>query len=274
MTDQQSCLDRALSFRDALVELSGDFGPPYEPGTQAHADIQVPGLSRFASGLYASAFYTWQAAEDHTIQLGRLVDAKSSIATVPVVARAGLEALARAHWLLAPTERAHARVGRSVALTFASLCQRRKLFRDLDARDLLHDINDVIEQFASRVESAGFEISRDKNGKIQRLGQKLRSMTEMVKDLTGSSADYRYLSSLAHSEPMTLLAHLSINDPTKGTSKLASKPQEEQQSFKVVFCHYVALSREIHVATKGLSKSVDHLADHALAELGARRIAQ
>jgi hypothetical protein len=103
-----------------------------------------------------------------------------------------LEASALGAWILSPNINSITRMGRSLALRYESLDQQKKFIRSIDeSNSLIKDTNNKIDKLEEKANSLNFKKLMDKKGTRYGVGQKMPSITELVKSELDEEPNYR-----------------------------------------------------------------------------------
>jgi hypothetical protein len=137
---------------------------------------------------------------DHLEALDKLVG-EAQYAVAPwTCARGVLEAAAIATWLLDTTIDATERVGRSLALRFATLQEQRKMANAAGDNQKVQTIDKRIESIEAMATQFGYSPLRDSKGRRTGIGQVKPSITDLVQQQFDFGKLYRVLSGVAHSD--------------------------------------------------------------------------
>ena len=176
-----------------------------QPQTGSPADREMKTFTRpesvataFSQGLVAT-----EAAADHLHALDLLITAHSSALAPWTCGRGLLEAAATATWLLDTRIDARERVGRSLALRYATFTEQRKLAQDDGNVTAAAQIEQRIDEVDAIAGQLGYPPVNDKNGRRIGIGRYKPSITDLVDQQFDLKKMYRIFSGVAHCDIVT-----------------------------------------------------------------------
>ena len=189
--------------RDLLRELQSVLsatGISPKVGSPADQEIHAFSHPAYIKTTLSQANIALATSADHLEALDRLVG-KAQYAVAPWTwARGVLEAAAIATWLLDTTIDAMERVGRSLALRFATLQEQRKMANAAGDKQKVQTIDKRIESIEAMSTQLGYSPLRDSKGRRTGIGQVKPSITDLVQQQFDFGKLYRVLSGVAHSD--------------------------------------------------------------------------
>jgi hypothetical protein len=176
-----------------------------EPQTGSPADREMKTFARpesvataFSQGLVAT-----EAAADHLHALDLLIAAHDSALAPWTCARGLLEASATATWLLDTRIDAGERVGRSMALRYATLREQRKLAEGDGNFTAAAQIDQRIDEIDAIAAQLGYPPVNDKKGRRISIDHYKPSITDLVDQQFDLEKVYRIFSGVAHCDIVT-----------------------------------------------------------------------
>lgn len=145
-----------------------------------------------------------ESAGDHLFALDLLINSSQSALAPWTCARGLLEAAALARWLLDVNINAEERVGRSMALRYATLREQRKLAQEDSDASIVTVIDHRLEEIATIASDLGYQPINDKNGNRISIGRQKPKITDLVGQQLDAKSIYRILSGVAHCDQSTV----------------------------------------------------------------------
>jgi hypothetical protein len=189
-----------IQFRGALSDIHSMYDGRWLPNSQANSERASFVSPEDASAALCQGAVLIQVAADQLMAFTKtLTNPVQAIAPWACI-RTMLETSALSSWLLDPQLDIRTRVQRSLAWQFEGLEQQLKYVRTSG----LHDKATVtlIERHIDELENTalqlGYQRQVDKNRRRVRVGQRMPSSTEIVKQVYGNESSYRLTSAFVH----------------------------------------------------------------------------
>lgn len=246
----------------ALLKVREGVGPAPVPGSPADREERAfarPELVRtaFSHGLVAT-----ESAADHLFALDSLIGGQQSALAPWTCARGLLEASALATWLLDSTIDAVDRVGRSMALRYATLLEQRKLAQSDGDASVVAAIDQRVNDIATIASQLGYPPINDRHGDRISIGRQKPNITDLVGQQLDAKKIYRILSGVAHCDPTTVsqLGFATLEpSPSGGIVKRLAANAEAQRLLRAkgidVYAHAVWLQIVQYGCDRAAAKS-------------------
>lgn len=187
-----------------LLEVSERVGPAPKPGSPADIETQAFARPQSVSTAFSQGVVATEAAMDHLHALDLLIAAQESALAPWTCARGLLEASATATWLLDTRIHTTERVGRSMAIRYATLMAQRKLANADGNTALVSTIDRRVEEVADIATQLGYPPISDKNGHRISIGHQKPSITDLIDQQFDLQNVYRIFSGVAHCDTVTV----------------------------------------------------------------------
>jgi hypothetical protein len=241
-----------------------------EAQTGSPADREMKSFARpesvntaFSQGLVAT-----ETAADYLHALDLLIAHDSALAPW-TCARGLLEASATATWLLDTRIDAGERVGRSMALRYATLEEQRKLAEDDGNATAAAQIDQRIDEVNAMAAQLGYPPVNDRKGRRISIGRRKPSITDLVHQQLDLKKIYRISSGVAHCDIITasqLGFKMVEPSPSGGLVKRLAVNRDLQRLLlanavatyaRPVWLEIVQYGRDITVAAEALEEAYD-----------------
>lgn len=200
-----------------LLEVRGRVGPAPKPGSPADMERQAFARPESVATAFSQGVVATEAAVDHLHALDLLIAAQESALAPWTCARGLLEASATATWLLDTRIDATERVGRSMAIRYATLMAQRKLANADGNAALVSTIDRGVEEVADIATRLGYPPIGDKNGRRISIGRQKPSTTALIDQQFDLQKVYRIFSGVAHCDTVTV-SQLGFETPDAASS--------------------------------------------------------
>lgn len=187
-----------------LREVRERGGPAPKPGSPADIERQAFARPESVATAFSQGVVATEAAVDHLHALDLLIAAQESALATWTCARGLLEASATATWLLDTRIDATERVGRSMAIRYATLMAQRKLANADGNAALVSTIDRRVEEIADIATQLGHPPISDTHGRRISIGRQKPSITDLIDQQFDLQKVYRIFSGVAHCDTVTV----------------------------------------------------------------------
>jgi hypothetical protein len=204
--------DSFIDETSQFLKMCGD-----EPKADSPAEKELKSFRRAESVMTvcSQGIVSTEVAADHLMAFVRSITESVQTVAPWTCVRAILESSALGAWFLDPSIGPKTRVQRSFAFRFEGLEQQVKWLRQSGKESDVVRALERIDQVERDALSLGYRQVRDKNGKRVGIGQKMPSITDVIRDMLDDEGAYRLLSAMAHGHHWALqqLGFRVVNDP-------------------------------------------------------------
>jgi hypothetical protein len=187
-----------------LLEVRERVGPTPKSGSPADVEKQTFARPKSVATAFSQGLVATEAAMDHLHALDLLISSGESAMAPWTCSRGLLEASATATWLLDAQIDVTERVGRSMAIRYATLMAQRKLANVERDAGLLAAIDRRVDEIADIAAQLGYQPVTDANGRRMSIGRQKPTITDLIDQQFDLQVVYRILSGVAHCDTVTV----------------------------------------------------------------------
>jgi hypothetical protein len=187
-----------------LLEIRERVGPTPKPGSPADTERQTFPRPESVATAFSQGSIATEAATDHLHALDLLITAGESALAPWTCARGLLEASATATWLLDTRIDATERVGRSMAMRYATLMAQRTLANGDRNVALVSTIDRRIDDVADIAARLGYPAITNRDGRRISIGRQKPTITDLIDQQFDLQNIYKIFCGVAHCDTVTV----------------------------------------------------------------------
>ena len=187
-----------------LLEIRERVGPAPKSGSPADVEKQAFARPESVATAFLGGLVATEVAMDHLFALDLLIASGESALAPWTCSRGLLESSATATWLLDTRINVTERVGRSMAIRYATFMAQRTLANVDGDAELVATIDHRVEEVADIATQLGYPPILDKIGRRLSIGRQKPSITNLIDQQFDLQKVYRILCGVAHCDTVTV----------------------------------------------------------------------